>query len=113
MAILKQVDGKTFYNVPDEEVEKYAIPQDRLAEALKDTGIRLGTTTTPAEIAGKKVLRQADRPRAQAQAADASAQYLRQTVVACPNCYGSNVIWEETTEYRLFECGHCGYVFRY
>lgn len=113
MAILKQVDGKTFYNVPDEELDQYAIPTDRLADALKDTGIRLGSSVTADEIAGKKVLRAQDRPAAQTQSADAQAQYLRQAVVACPSCYGSNVIWEETTQYRLFQCGHCGYVFRY
>jgi len=112
MAILKQVDSKTFFNIPDEHLEKHAIPADRLAATLKDAGITLGTATTPAEIQGKKVLRASDRPAAKP-GADASAQFLRQNVAVCPNCYASNVVWEETTEYRLFQCGGCGYVFRF
>ncbi|MCC7539289.1 MAG: hypothetical protein IT379_23905 [Deltaproteobacteria bacterium] len=111
MAILKQVDGKAFFNVPDEDLERYVIPADKLGDALRDTGIKLGSSVDQSEIAGKKVLRAADRP-AQA-SADASAQYLRQSVAICPNCSGSNLVWEETTEYRLFQCGHCGYVFRF
>jgi ribosomal protein S27AE len=112
MAILKQVDSKTFFSIPDEQLEKHAIPQDKLAAALKDAGITLGTSTTPEEIKGKKVLHAHDRPAA-TPSKDASAQFLRQNVAVCPNCYASNVVWEETTEYRLFQCGGCGYVFRF
>lgn len=113
MAILKQVDGKTFYSVPDEVLDQYAIPADKLGDALKDTGIRLGSSVTAAEIEGKPVGRAQDRPAAQTQSADASAQYLRRTVVACPSCYGSNIITEDTASYRLFQCAFCAYVFRY
>lgn len=111
MAILKQVDSKTFFKIPDEELEKWAVAQDKLAEVLKGAGIKLGETTTPQEIEGKKVLHAHDRPAAQAR--DASAQFLRQAIAVCPNCAAANVVWEETTEYRLFQCGFCGYVFRF
>jgi hypothetical protein len=111
MAILVQVDGKTFFEIPDEQLEQYAIPQNRLADRLKSTGVILGTSVDPAEIQGKKVLRAADRPPEAA--ADAKAQYLRRAVAICPNCYHRNLVWEETTEYRLFECGWCSYVFRF
>lgn len=111
MAILKQVDSKTFFSIPDEQLEKHAVPQDKLASVLKDAGITLGTVTTPEEIQGKKVLKASDRPAPKAQ--DASAQFLRQNVAVCPSCYASNLVWEETTEYRLFQCAACGYVFRF
>ena len=111
MAILQQVDGKTFYEVPDEKLDQYAIPQNKLGERLKSTGVILGTNVSPEEVKGKKVLRSQDRPKDET--ADAKAQYLRRSVAICPNCYHRNLVWEETTEYRLFECGWCSYVFRF
>ena len=111
MAILKQVDSKTFFKIPDEQLEKFAIPQDKLGAALQDAGLKLGTAVTPEEIKGHKVLTAKDRP-ATAQR-DASAQFLQQSIAVCPSCGSANVVWEETTEYRLFQCGFCGYVFRF
>ena len=47
--------------------------------------MKLGATTTPQEIQGKKILSAKDRP-AQQQSRDASAQFLQQSIAICPSC---------------------------
>lgn len=37
MAVLRSVDGK-FYEIPDKEVEKYLIPEDKVKEKLQAAG---------------------------------------------------------------------------
>jgi predicted RNA-binding Zn-ribbon protein involved in translation (DUF1610 family) len=109
MAILKQVDGKALFNVPDEVLEQYAIPEDKIGEALKDTRIKLGTPVTPEEIQGKQVITADVRGDQQA---DASASYLYWTTVICPSCNTARRVMVSSEVYNVYECGNCGYRYR-
>lgn len=109
MAILKQVDGKALFNIPDEELARYAIPSEKIEDALKDTRIKLGTAATPEEIKSAKIIKGDQRP---VETADANAAYLYWTTVVCPSCYTSRRVMVDSETYNVYECSNCAYHYR-
>ncbi|MBI5515180.1 MAG: hypothetical protein HY909_15495 [Deltaproteobacteria bacterium] len=111
MAIVKQLSGRAFFNIPDEQLEKFMIPADQEAAVLKENGIILGVAGTPPE--GARVKKLEPVTATTVAAADASASYLRWVTVACPHCHSANRILEDTDRYLWFTCGYCGGSFQY
>ena len=110
MAILKQVKGNGFFNIPDEALEQYLIPEEKQAAVLGDNGIRLGVAGKAPEGVEVKRLELAG---ATAATADATASYLRWNVAVCPHCGSANRILEDTDRYLWFTCAGCGGQFRF
>lgn len=110
MAILRQVKGKGYFNIPDEALEQYLVPEDKQADVLANNGIKLGVAGTPPEGAEVKRLELAWSTAA---TADATASYLRWNVAVCPHCGTANRILEDTDRYLWFTCAGCGGSFRF
>ena len=47
MALMKSIDGR-LYNMPDENVAKYLVPPDKVAETLKEAGLQAPAGAGPA-----------------------------------------------------------------
>ena len=47
MAIVRQIVGDSYFNIPDEQLDQYAIPEDQTAQVLKDNNITLGVAGDP------------------------------------------------------------------
>ena len=107
MAIVKQIHGKAYFNIPDEQLEKFSIEENKLPGVLKEHGMVMGVAGTPpaGETAHKLAAMQAQ--------ADASASYLRVNVAICPTCGGATRLIEDTERYRWYSCSYCGASFRF
>ncbi|HXE73108.1 MAG TPA: hypothetical protein VNO81_10645 [Candidatus Nitrosotenuis sp.] len=112
MAILKQLDGKAFFQIPDEELGKYAIPENKLSQVLKQAGARLGSPASREETQGKKVISPAERGELVGSGAEARASYLYETQVICPYCGSVRSIVASSEVYQYYECGNCGNVYK-
>ena len=109
MAIVKEVTGKKMYDIPEAELEKFVVSEDKLEGALKEIGVRLGTGVTKTEIAGAKVVAPGEGV---ASGDDVQAYSLYQTLVLCPNCGTCRQIVASTNTYNYYDCGYCGYTYR-
>lgn len=109
MAIVKEVTGKTFFRIPDEELGKYALPESEVSQALKEAGIKLGTPATPQETEGQRVL---GPHEGSPQPAEARASYAVEVVVVCPYCYSHRVIIADTNVWQYYVCGNCGNTYK-